>query len=107
MSVEFVIAQADCQTVLGLSTYQDLGLVKRIFNVSQKHLLKEYADVFSGLGCLPVTIHINFDPNVMPVIDPPRKVPFALYQRLKDELCRMEKLKVIAKVNELSEWVSH
>lgn len=41
-----------------------------------------------------------------PVVHPCRKVPFALQEKLKDELARMEKLGVIKKIDEPTEWVS-
>lgn len=41
-----------------------------------------------------------------PVVQPCRKVPFALRGKLKDELARMEKLGVIKKIDEPTEWVS-
>ena len=46
------------------------------------------------------------DENVTPVVEPCRKVPFALNYKLKVELDRMEKCDVIEKVVEPSEWVS-
>ena len=45
------------------------------------------------------------DENVTPVVEPCRKVPFAL-NKLKVELDRMEKCDVTEKVVEPSEWVS-
>lgn len=47
-----------------------------------------------------------FEETVAPVVHACRKVPFALREKLKDELARMEKLKVIQKINEPTDWVS-
>ena len=48
----------------------------------------------------------NIDPNAVPVIHPPRRVPIALRDRLQDELQSMEKQKIIVKVTEPTEWVN-
>ena len=39
-------------------------------------------------------------------IHPPRKIPYAMLDRLEDELDRMDKLAVIVPVKEPSEWVN-
>ena len=41
-----------------------------------------------------------------PSVVPPRRVPIALRDRLKEELSRMEKLNVIQKVEHPTEWVN-
>lgn len=73
---------------------------------SSNALLSEFADLFGGLWCLPGEHRIIVDENVTPVIQPCRKVPFALKDKLKVELDRMEKCEVIEKVVEPSDWVS-
>ncbi|CAB4027042.1 Hypothetical predicted protein [Paramuricea clavata] len=59
-----------------------------------------------GLGCLEGEYHIKTNPNVTPVVHAPRKVPYALRDKLKTELDRMENLGVIEKVVEPTEWVN-
>ena len=69
-------------------------------------IIDEYTDVFQGLGCLDGDYHIKVDPSVPPVVYPARKIPFAIKDKFKDELCRMEKIGAITKVTEPSEWVN-
>ena len=90
-----------------------LNLVKRVFVVTspdtandQDSLMEEYKDCFEGLGCLPGKHKIYVDKGGPPVVHPCRKIPFALREKLKDELARMEKLEVIKKIDEPTEWVS-
>ena len=64
------------------------------------NLTESYKDVFEGLGCLPGEHKIQLDETVPPVIHPCRKVSFALHDKLKQELDRMEKAEVICKVEE-------
>ena len=68
--------------------------------------MERYADVFQGLGCLDGDYHIKIDPAVSPVVHPPRRVPFALKNKLKSELERMEKIDAITKVTEPTKWVN-
>lgn len=72
----------------------------------QDSLMEEYKDCFEGLGCLPGEHKICVDKSVSPVVHPCRKIPFAMRGKLKEELARMEKLKVIQKIDEPTEWVS-
>lgn len=51
-------------------------------------------------------LHLEIDETVTPVINPPRRVPFALKDKLKSELDRLEGLQMIRKVKEPTEWVS-
>ena len=48
---------------------------------------------------------IQIDPNAIPVVHPPRRVPVALRQPLKEELQRMENLGVIEKTAQPIDWV--
>ena len=69
-------------------------------------LLKDYTDVFEGLGCLAGNYRIEIDPTVKPVVHPPRRVPCALREDVKDELTRMVGDEIIAPVTEPTRWVS-
>jgi len=62
--------------------------------------------VFDGIGCLEGTYQIKIDPTISPVVHPPRKIPFTQREKVKEELDRMEKLGVIRKAEEPTEWVS-
>ncbi|XP_045771856.1 uncharacterized protein K02A2.6-like isoform X2 [Maniola jurtina] len=74
--------------------------------IHMKSLLSKYKSVFDGLGCLPGECHITVNKDVRSKIDPPRKIPFSLHDRLKKELDHMESLDVITKVTEPTSWVS-
>ena len=91
--------------ILGLPTCHALGLVTLKYTLHTEHcsakpvkskptsdlsakkkVLEEYSDVFSGIGCFKGSYHIRVDPKVPPVVHPPRRVPVALQQPLKEEL---------------------
>ena len=70
-------------------------------------ILDEYKDLFEGdLGNLPVVYRMRLDPNVTPVVRPPRKVPLAMEESVKQVLERKVKIGVIAPVSKPTKWVS-
>ena len=98
--------------ILGVDICERLGIVKRVYvvddetiEVDYSGLLDEYKEVFQGLECLEREYAIIVDGNVTPVVHPARKVPFALKGKLNDELERMEKLDVIERIEEPTDWV--
>ena len=104
-----IIDMPTAEPILGLKDCERLDVVRLVRSVGQKEehpILEEYKDVFKGIGCLAEPYHIHIKPEVKPVIHAPRKIPVTLTNRLKSELQRMEKLKVITKVDGLTEWVS-
>ena len=94
--------------VLGLQACIDLKLFELVLSATQeqKNLMKEFSDVFDGLGVFPGEHSLKLDPSVPPVIHPPRRVPHALHNSVKRELERMESLGVISKVTEATDWVN-
>lgn len=111
-TLAFIVVPKNVQPILGLNACVRLNLVKRVLvvetddDMDYDDLMKEYSDLFQGLGCLSGEHTIRVDKSVPPVIHPCRKVPFALQKPLKDELDRMENLEVIEKIDEPTEWVS-
>ena len=69
-------------------------------------LLEGYKDVFEGLGDLPGEYHIVTDDSVPPVVHPPRRVPVALRNQIKEKLDEMVASGILAPVTEPTEWVS-
>ena len=45
--------------------------------LTRDHIMKNYADVFEGLGHMPGKLHLDIDETVKPVVMPPRRVPLA------------------------------
>ena len=74
---------------------------------TKEYILKEYADVFKGIGTLPgAPYHIELMENYTPVRNPPRSVPVGMQEAYKAELQRLEKEEVIIEVNHYTEWVN-
>ena len=75
-------------------------------NLTLNKVIEEFGDLFKGQGCMQGKLHLEIDGTVTPVINPLRRVPFALKDTLKSELDRLEGLQMIRKVKEPTEWVS-
>ena len=82
-------------------------LIKHIMAIDTElpESLAEFEDCFGELGCLPEVHHINLKPGVTPVVQEPRRIPYALCDKLRDQLQHMEKLDIIEKVSEPTDWV--
>ena len=72
----------------------------------QKPLLREYKDVFEGIGQFEGQCSIKLKDKATPVVCASRKVSHALQEKLKAELSSMENKGIIAKVTEPTEWVN-
>lgn len=84
-NIQFQVVDGNVPAILGRTTCEKLGMVWRIYEIKTKEdILKDFDDLFSGLGCLQH--HIKTDPNVSPVIHPPREVPVALKDKIVEEL---------------------
>ena len=96
-----------------LQTCLDMNLVKRVHVVDENRsspkidcVIKKYQHLFSGIGCLPGEYDIKVDPNAAPKVHPPRRIAHALKPKVKEELNRMVREKVITKVETPTAWVN-
>ena len=128
--LEFQVVDGDVKPFLCAESCQKLQFLKVLVNDSLNHrvdavaqdfrpatpvsksefnstyILKEYADVFEGLGLLEGPYHIEIDPTVKPVVHPPRRVPVTLNELLKKELEHMVEEEILIPVNKPTDWVS-
>ena len=98
---------------LGLITLHDVHSVdatpaqQPVQHPGTPDFIAEYSDLFTGdLGTLPVQYKMRLNPDVTPVVHPPRRIPIAVQDQVKDELNRMVAKQVITPVTEPTEWVS-
>jgi len=69
-------------------------------------VLKDYSDVFDGLGQIPGEYTIQTNLDIPPTVQPPHRIPVPLKQTVKAELESMTKKGIIAPVIEPTKWVS-
>ena len=84
-------------------------VVEQVTNTSRyEELSRQFADVFSNqeVGCISQPYDIKLVENSTPAVHAPRRTPFTLADKVKNELHRMEKLNVLKKVDEATEWVN-
>ena len=105
--IDFYIVETTQNPILGLSTSQELGIIKIVLNVdSTSAICKRHPKLFQGLGCLKTPYHIQIDSSVPPVVSPPRNQPAAIRERLRNTLDEMEATGVIRKVDQPTDWVN-
>ena len=71
-----------------------------------EQLVKQYNDVFEGIGCLPGDYMMDVDETIKPVQDVPRRVPVPLKAKLKEKIDDLVKTGIITKVTEPTPWIS-
>ncbi|XP_064641926.1 uncharacterized protein K02A2.6-like [Lineus longissimus] len=99
-SMKLVTIHCDAQNISTLETKQ----AKPIKYVAD--LMRAYPNRFDTIGNLgkPAKLHLKED--AVPFQDPPRKYAIHMKPRLKTELDRIEKMGVIRKVTEHTDWCS-
>ena len=96
--------------LLGLPAIQALQLLTACLGTVQEQsyrdkIVTEYPGIFQGLGTLGEPYEIDIDPEAKPyAIFSPRRVPYPLQNKVKEELCRMESMGVISRVEDSTEW---
>ena len=68
-------------------------------------MYKQYLEVFSGLGTMQGEYHIQLKDNAQPYpLSTTRRVALPLLPKVKAELQRMERMRVISKIEEPTDW---
>ena len=73
---------------------------------STDDLIKEFPDLFKGIGRFPSEYKIWLCHDTHPMIHAPRKCPIALCPKVMEHLNKMEHLGVITHVDDPTDWVS-
>lgn len=76
------------------------------WEVLKDHVLSQYAEVLNGIGEFPGHYTIHTNPEVVPVVHPPRRLPISLQDTVKAELEEMVKNNIITPVTKPTQWVS-
>ncbi|XP_033750517.1 uncharacterized protein K02A2.6-like [Pecten maximus] len=122
---EFDIVDADVHPILGSLAIQEMnfitvnddviergpGLVNQISEnepdpITKENIFEKFPEVFSGVGKLPGKLHLEIDDKVQPTKIPTRKISLALTPKVKSELNKLEKQKILSKVHDPTDWIS-
>lgn len=112
-TLEFFIVDEYAAPILGYCACVDLGLIQitnpqihEIQPITIPESIRQFEDVFRGIGKMEGKVTIRIKPRTHPVVHPPRRVPFSLMGKLQDELKRLVELQIIRKVDKPTEWVN-
>jgi len=119
----FYVTDTEGPAIIGLTTSTDLDLLRFNLEVkeentntttqpatqssinsskirSKEDVITQYPECFDGIGKFKGEYHITLDPNVPPVVHPPRRVPVSMKDDIKRELDEMIEQDIIAKIQE-------
>ena len=112
-NVEFVVIEGEGQPLLGRDTALKLGILKlgpvvnSIHTERSDRVAEKYPECFQGVGKLKdFQLSISIDKEVKPVVQPTRRIPFHLRDKVSAKLKELEDLDIIEKVDGPSSWVS-
>ena len=81
--------------IIGLSTCEDVNLVRFVNEIKQSDVCSsneilqktKYKSMFKGLGCIKNVVYdMKMKYEMKPIVNPPRKVPHPMLNRLKHAL---------------------
>ncbi|PFX22030.1 Retrovirus-related Pol polyprotein [Stylophora pistillata] len=125
--LNFVIVDQRVTPLLGLKSCTDMGLVKIMVpgvhapvnnvvatpkkaavseSITTDSVVRPFADVFQGIGCLPGGYSISLHRDVSPVVHPLRRVPVPKKDAMKAELENLVSNQIIAPVTEPTKAVT-
>jgi hypothetical protein len=117
MPITFYVVETTSSHLLSLQASTDLNLIKIVYSLDSQEIspetgykpsiLNEFKPVFDGIGLMSGQVKLHLRPDSIPVVNPPRRVPIALKDKLQEELDRMERLEIIDKVKNPTEWVNN
>ena len=74
--------------------------------LTKENILREYKDVFEGLGHIGDSNTFVVNRKHMPVQHAPRRIAITLKKEVKEKIEELEKKGIIQKVTEPTEWIS-
>ena len=121
--LNFQVVDTKNKPLLSAETCERLGLLKVTINeasevnvvtaqdkprvpLTREAILKEYKDVFEGLGHIGICSSFVVNPDHTPVQHAPRRVAVTLQKEVKEKITEMEKKGIIQKVKEPTDWIS-
>jgi hypothetical protein len=100
----FHVVCRDRAPILSCHSSERLQLIKFVLSINSptsirpglQNLLDEFSDVFEGIGTLPGTCKIYLKKDAIPIVQPPKRISFALHAKFKEELERLESYKKLS-----------
>ena len=110
--LRFLAVDTKQHSLFSLSTCLDLGLIStsehaHLAETDLQPTLDEYKDVFEGVRKLLGEYHLETDAAVRPEQVKPRKIPLSMKDAVQEKLDSLEKLGIVEKVDQPTDWISH
>lgn len=93
--LKFYVVDCNTPPILGFKACKALGLIKVVYAISATsneeptnqltNILSEYSDVFKGIGTFQGKCSFRIHSSVVPVVCPPRRMPFAPRKQCEQE----------------------
>ena len=94
-----------CRALLGKPAIEALNVVALVELIQKETVIEQFPRVFKGLGRLKDSYKIEVKKDATPfALTTPRRVPIPLLPKVKEELQRMERMGVISRIEEPSDW---
>jgi hypothetical protein len=112
---EFFVIEEKGPAIISKQLSIDLDVLKfnipesaKVYKISDALELKEkYPECFEGVGKLKdFQLVIPINPDVKPVVQPARRIPYNLRDKLKHKLDELVKMDIIERVDGPSKWIS-
>ena len=107
---EFIVLDGTARSILGCSTTRDLNVLKsgsEVNMLTKSDIKQKYPECFDGIGKLKdFQLKIHIDPNVKPIAQNPRRIPFSLRKKVENKLHELLEKDIIEKVEGPTPWVS-
>lgn len=109
---DFLVVGDSFEPLLGLSSCVAFGLVTRLHTIydfpnCKDEFIKQFHDVFEGLGKIPGKCSIVLKEGSVPTVHYKKRIPQALHDPLRSELQEMEAQGIISPVDYPTDWVSN
>ena len=106
---EFVVTERKGQPLLGRKTANELGVLRigTPIHMISSDIVEEFKQCFEGVVKLKgyqLKWHVKDDAT--PLVQPLRRPPFSLRDKVEKKLDQLESMDIIEKVNSPSSWVS-
>ncbi|XP_068243843.1 uncharacterized protein [Palaemon carinicauda] len=108
-NLEFLVVDCKYTPLLSKRTPEQIGLITVNYeNISAtKDVLDKYDNVFNtDVGTFQNVVRLTIDTNAEPVVIPKCRVPINIKNSVCKKINEMEKQKIIAKVDQPTDWVS-
>lgn len=107
---EFCVIEGKGQALLGRATALKIGVLQLAQNVTEtvnSTVFDKLPECFKGVGKLKsFQLEIPIDDGIEPVIQPMRRLPFKMRDKLEKKLNQLIDLDIIERVEEPSRWMS-